>query len=76
MTSTMSTEARFRNLRIWNTAMGALHAVQAVLVLVLANDFALPVTATFLTDQPGAAPPEISELFEIRIAWGVKSWVP
>jgi hypothetical protein len=46
-----------------------------VIILALANDFALPVTATFLTDQPGAAPPEISELFEIRIAWGVAAFL-
>ena len=71
----MSAEARFRNLRIWNTAMGALHAVQAVLVLVLANDFALPVTATFLTDAPGVNAPELTRLFEIRIAWGVAAFL-
>ena len=55
--------------------MGALHAIQAVLVLMLANDFALPVTATFLEDAPGAATPELTELFEIRIAWGVAAFL-
>jgi hypothetical protein len=74
-TTAASTEARFHNLRIWNIAMGALHAVQAVLVLVLANDFALPVTATFLTDAPGVNPPELTRLFEIRIAWGVAAFL-
>jgi len=68
-------EARFRNLRAWNLAMGALHAVQAVLVLILANDFALPVTATFLSDAPGVNPPELTQLFEIRIAWGVAGFL-
>jgi hypothetical protein len=72
---TTATEARFRNLRIWNVAMGGLHAVQAVLVLVLANDFALPVTATFLTDAPGVNLPELRTLFEIRIAWGVAAFL-
>ena len=65
------TEARFRRLRWWNVILGFLHAFQGLLILALANDFALPVTATFLNDAPGLAPPEISELFEIRIAWGV-----
>jgi len=55
--------------------MGALHAVQAVLVLVLANNFALPVTATFLNDAPGVNPPELEKLFEIRIAWGVAAFL-
>ena len=76
MTSTNTpSEARFRNLRIWNGAMGALHAVQAVLVLVLANDFALPVTATFLNDAPGVNAPELTRLFEVRIAWGVAAFL-
>jgi hypothetical protein len=52
-------KARFRNLRTWNLSMGALHAIQAVFILVLANDFALPVTATFMTDAPGVNPPEL-----------------
>lgn len=52
-------EARFRNLRAWNLSMGALHAIQGVLILVLANDFALPVTATFMTDAPSVNPPEL-----------------
>jgi hypothetical protein len=55
--------------------MGFLHALQGVLVLILANDFALPVTATFLTDAPGLSPPEIQKLFEIRIAWGVAAFL-
>jgi len=74
-TTTPEQEKRFRNLRIWNVAMGALHAVQAVLVLVLANDFALPVTATFLDNAPGVNAPELTELFEIRIAWGVAAFL-
>lgn len=68
-------DVRFRRLRWWNITLGILHAIQGVIILVLANDFALPVTATFLTEQPGAAPPEISELFEIRIAWGVAAFL-
>jgi hypothetical protein len=74
-TTTMSRTERFANLRRWNLAMGILHAVQGVLVLVLANDFALPVTATFLEDAPGLAPPVLTELFEIRIAWGVAAFL-
>ncbi len=63
--------------RLWlyNLVMGAVHAVQAVVVLAIANDFALPVTATFLTDAPGLNPPELTELFEVRIAWGVVAFL-
>ena len=71
----MSRSERFANLRRWNIAMGILHAVQGFLVLFLANDFALPVTATFLEDAPGLAPPVLTEIFEIRIAWGVAAFL-
>ena len=37
------------------------HAAQAVAVLLLANDFALPVTATYLQGPPGVADPEHPE---------------
>jgi hypothetical protein len=70
-TETAATVDRFANLRRWNVVMGFFHAIQGILVLALANDFALPVTATFLEDAPGLAPPVLTDLFEIRIAWGV-----
>jgi hypothetical protein len=57
-------------LRIYNLAMAALHAVQAVAVLVLANQFTLPVIGNFITGPPGTAP-AIEPLFDIRMAWGV-----
>jgi hypothetical protein len=51
--------------------MGLLHAIQGVLVLVLANDFTLPVIATYMSGPPGAASPSIEPLFDVSIAWGV-----
>ncbi len=72
---TPAADARLANLRTWNLAMGVLHAVQAIAVLVLANDFTLPVTATFLTNAPGVEPPELTTLFDVRIAWGVAAFL-
>lgn len=40
-------------LRRSNVVAGSLHAAQAVAILVLANDFALPVGATYMTGPPG-----------------------
>jgi hypothetical protein len=68
-------EGRWRRLRRYNLIMGAFHAVQGAVILVLANDFALPVTATFMTDRPGAEPPSLRHLFDVRIAWGVAAFV-
>jgi len=41
-------EAKFRGLRKFNAVMGFFHFVQFILMLVLSNDFALPVTASYL----------------------------
>jgi hypothetical protein len=70
-----SLDQRYGRLRRFNIIMGFFHAIQGVLILALANDFALPVTATFLDGPPGAADPSLYTLFEIRIAWGVAAFV-
>jgi len=64
-----------RKLRRYNLIMGLLHLAQGVAILVLANSFAIPVVGTFLTDQPGAAPPSLTSLFEVRLAWGVAAFL-
>ena len=55
--------------------MGAFHALQGVAILALANDFALPVTASFMDGPPGSAAPELTKLFEVRVAYGVAAFV-
>ncbi|NQW16057.1 MAG: heliorhodopsin HeR [Chloroflexi bacterium] len=67
-------QGRFSNLRRWNIGVGLLHTVQAVAIMALANDFSLPVTATFMTEAPGAAPPELTELFSPKFAYGVAAF--
>jgi len=62
-------------LRRYNVIMGTLHLAQAIAVLVLANSFTLPVVATFMTAQPGAADPSITSLFDFRYAWGVAAFL-
>jgi Heliorhodopsin len=62
---------RLNRLRAYNVAMGALHAVQAIIILALATDFALPVTATFLDGPPGTEPTASTDLFTVRVASGV-----
>ena len=58
-------------LRGYNLALGALHATQGGLILALANDFTLPVIATYMTGPPGVGGPEATPLFDVSIAWGV-----
>jgi hypothetical protein len=61
----------FRGLRRYNLIAAALHAAQAIAVLLLANGFTLPVTATYMAGPPGTSPSAPTTLFDIRIAWGV-----
>jgi hypothetical protein len=55
--------------------MGLVHAAQAVAVLALSNDFALPVTATYLTGPPGGGAPELTSLYDVRLGWGVATFL-
>jgi hypothetical protein len=72
---TTRTEARISRLRWWNASLGALHALQAVAVLVLATDFALPVTADYLAGPPGSGTSERVVLYEAPLAWGVAAFL-
>ena len=65
----------FRRLRIANIVMAVLHAGQAVAVLVLATDFTLPVTATFLEGPPGSSAGAPDTLFDLSIPWGVAAFL-
>lgn len=70
MTNSIDSKTSFR-LRRFNLIMGVLHLVQGFGVLALTNDFALPVTATFLENAPGLEPPSVDVLFNLSIGWGV-----
>lgn len=63
--------ARLRRLRISNLLMGALHALQGAAVLVLADEFTLPVTGAFLEGPPGTPSGAPETLFDVSVAWGV-----
>ena len=62
----METDRALGRLRLYNTGMGLLHAVQGVAVLALSNDFALPVTAAFMEGPPGT-PAIAEELFTLPL---------
>ena len=67
-------EQRLRRLRWWNIVVGIVLAAQAVVILVLSNDFSLPVTATYMTGPPGT-PAELTKLFGFPVAWGVLAFM-
>lgn len=58
-------------LRRLNIIAGVFHLVQMILILVLATDFALPVTATYIAGPPGTPASAPVTLFEIGTAVAV-----
>ena len=66
-TATGVTEPRLRNLRAWNLGLAALHALQAVAILVLAGDFAITVTSQFPEGPPGSAATAPEAFFDVPV---------
>jgi len=48
----MTYEAKYVRLRMYNLLMGCLHLVQAIVLLLLSNDFSLPITTSFVNFIP------------------------
>ena len=47
---------KFDRLRLINLVVGSIHLVQGIALLLLSNDFSLPVTRSFLSGPPGTDP--------------------
>lgn len=62
-------------LRLWNAALALLHAAQGVVILVLSNDFGLPVTLGYLEGPPGSGPTTQETLFDLRIGPAVAAFL-
>ena len=62
-------------LRAVNAVLAVLHGASAAAMLALANDFALPVTATFLSGPPGDGTGELDVLFDLRLAPAVAAFM-
>jgi hypothetical protein len=61
-------------LRAYNLVMAALHAIQGVLMVALSNDFALPVTASFMEGPPGTIG-STRELFTLPLGPAVAAFL-
>lgn len=68
-----TTARRYQRLRGFNVVVGAVHLAQAVVILLLSNDFALPVLATFLEGDPveQGAPGSPEVVLELRVGLAV-----
>ncbi len=69
------TSERLAGLRRWNVGLTVLHALQAVVILVLASDFAITVTTSLPTGPPGAPAPAPEAAFDVRVGWAVAAFL-
>ena len=66
----VSDDVQIERLRKYNALAGIAHLAQAIVVLLLANNFSLGVQAAYMAGPPGdSAPRQIVQLFSIRIAF-------
>lgn len=63
-------------LRPFNLVAGVFHLVQGVAIIVLSNDFSLPVTATFAAGPPGTpvSGDQLEELFSYPLGFAVAAF--
>ena len=63
----MGYEAQFVRLRIYNVFMGFLHLAQGIVIILLTNDFTLPITTSFLSLIPetGKLGPTTDTVYEL-----------
>jgi hypothetical protein len=64
-------DASLRSLRGWNIGLAFLHLAQAVVVVVLATDFAVTVTRSLPTGPPGTTPSAPEALFDLPVGAAV-----
>ena len=70
----MDPENSLSRLRWYNVGMGLLHAIQGIAVVALSNDFALPVTGTFMEGPPGTTG-DTRELFTLPLGLAVAAFL-
>jgi hypothetical protein len=63
------------SLRRYNLVAALFHAVQAALIVALANGFTLPVTATYLAGPPGTTPSDTVTLFDTPVGLAVAGFL-
>ena len=74
-TTTDAVTKRLGGLRNWNVGVGLAHLAQAVLLLVIASDFAIPLVAQVQTGPPGSPLTVSTTFFEVRFAWVIAAFL-
>lgn len=62
-------------LRNWNVGVGLAHLVQALVLLAIASDFAIPLVGQVQTGPPGSPLVVSTTFFEVRFAWVIAAFL-
>ncbi|MGL5850860.1 MAG: heliorhodopsin HeR, partial [Phycicoccus sp.] len=62
-------------LRRWNLGLTALHAAQAMAVLILASDFAITVIASYAQGPPGSALADPESIVDVRVGVAIAAFL-
>lgn len=73
-TEVSAPEHSVSRLRRLNVIAGFFHLAQLVIILVLATDFTLPITAAYMQGPPGTPLSDPVTLIDVRVAWGVAAF--
>jgi len=65
------TNSQIEKLRKWNIGAGFLHFSSLVAVVLLSNNFSLPITASYMTGPPGGAKTSPIELFSTNVSYTI-----
>lgn len=69
------TTERLANLRTWNIGLTILHAVQAILILILAGDFFIEITSNYPVGPPGTRLESPKQLFNLPVGPAVAAFL-
>lgn len=70
----MARPTTYERLRGYNLAAGTLHLMSGILILILANTFALPVSANYMAGPPGTTRRQPVHFGDLRLAWIVAAF--
>ena len=71
----MTETARFASLRRWNVGVGTAHLVQAIVILLIANDFSIPVRALVQDGPPGTDLTIDKTFFDLRFSVAIAAFL-
>jgi len=68
---------KYKNLRIFNIIMGFFHFVQGILMVVLSNDFTLPINTSYLKFDVTTLTlqPSLNHVYDLRVGYAIAAFL-